>query len=82
MQLSEDLQLNKKTINHEKEQKIGQVINRSIVYNFTNHRKKTTMVVIFSCRPLLNILINRDHQRDLPTIWKTRLLQANPYDER
>ena len=33
-------------------------------------------MVDFSCRPFPNILEYRDHQRDLPTIWKTRLFQT------
>ena len=40
------------------------VINNPIIYryfkDFTNHRKKTNRVVLFSCRP--NILKSRDHQ--------------------
>ena len=35
------------------------VINNSIIYkflkDFTNHRKKTNKVVVFSCRPFLKI---------------------------
>ena len=40
----------------------------------TNHRKKTNRAVVFSCRPFPDILKYWDHWRDLPTIWKTRLL--------
>ena len=54
-------------------------INNPIIYkffkDFTNHKKKTNRVVLFSCRPFLNIFKYRDHQWNLPTIWKTRLLQ-------
>ena len=32
--------------------------------------------VVFSSRHFPNILKNRDHQRNLPTIWKIRLLQT------
>ena len=57
-----------------------QVINNLIIYkffkDFTNHKKKTNRVVAFSCRPSSNIFKYRDHQWDLPTIWKTRLLQT------
>ena len=42
------------------------VTNNPIIYkffkDFTNHRKKTNMAVIFSCRPFPNILKYRDHQ--------------------
>ena len=41
---------------------------------FTNHTKKTNRVVVFSCRTFPNILKYRDHQWNLPTIWKTRIL--------
>ena len=44
--------------------------------DFTNHRKKTNRVVVLSSRPFPNILKDRDHQRNLPTIWKTRLLET------
>ena len=53
------------------------VINNSIIYkffkDFTNHRMKTNRVVVFSSRPFPNILKYRNHKRDLPIIWKTRL---------
>ena len=29
--------------------------------NFTNHRKKNKRAVVFSCRPIPNILKYRDH---------------------
>ena len=57
-----------------------QKINNPIIYkffkDFTNHWKKTNKVVIFSCRPFPNILKYRDHQWNLPRIWKTRLLET------
>ena len=43
---------------------------------FTNHRKKTNRAIVFSCKPFPNILKYRDHQWDLPKIWKARLLQT------
>ena len=43
--------------------------------DFANHRKKTNRVAVLSCKPFPNILKYRDHEWDLPTIWKTRLLQ-------
>ena len=53
-------------------------INNPIIYKlskvFTNHTKKTNRVVVFSCRTFPNILKYRDHQWNLPTIWKTRIL--------
>ena len=55
------------------------VINNPIIYKFikdlTNQRKKTSRVVVFSCRPFPNIPKYRDHRRNLPTIWKTRLIK-------
>ena len=42
--------------------------------SFINHRKKTNKTVVCSCRPFPNILKYWDHQWNLPTIWKTRLL--------
>ena len=41
--------------------------------NFTNHRKKTNRVAVFSSRPFPNILKYRDQWWNLPLIWKTRL---------
>ena len=42
------------------------VINNHVIYkffkDFTNHRKKTKMVVVFGCRPFPNILKCRDYQ--------------------
>ena len=56
------------------------VIKNSINYKFfkgfTNHWKKTNRMVVFGCRTFSNILKYRDHQRDFPTIWKTRLIQT------
>ena len=43
---------------------------------FTNHRKKTNRMVVFSCRPYPSILKYRKHWWNLPTIWKTRLLKT------
>ena len=45
--------------------------------DFTNHRKKTNRMVIFSSRPFPNILKYWDHQCDFPSIWKTRLFQTH-----
>ena len=57
-----------------------QVINSSIIYkffkDFTNHRKKTNRAVVFSCRHFPMILKYRNHRRNLPSIWKARLLQT------
>ena len=59
------------------------MINNSIIYkffkDFTNHRKNTNRAVVFSRRPFPNILKYRDHQWDLPTIWKTRLYGTRLY---
>ena len=38
---------------------------------------KAYRVVVFSCRPLPNILKYRDHRWELPTIWKKRFLQTH-----
>ena len=51
------------------------IYNNHIFKEFTNHRKKTNMAVVFSCRPFPNILKYGDHWWNLPTIWKTRLLE-------
>ena len=52
-----------------------------IIYNFfrdvTNHRKKTNRAVVFSSRPLTNILKYRNHRWNLPTIWKTIFLPTH-----
>ena len=42
---------------------------------WTQHRKKSNSVVVSSCRPFLKILKYKDHHWNLPTIWKTSLLQ-------
>ena len=56
-----------------------EVINNSIIYklfkDFTNHRKKTNRVVVFSSRPFSNILKYREYWWNL-TIWKIRLLKT------
>ena len=44
--------------------------------DFTNFTKKTNRAVVFSGRPFPNILKYRDHQRNLRTIWKTKLFQT------
>ena len=44
--------------------------------DFNNHRKKTNRAVVFSCRSFPNILKKSDYRWDLPTAWKTRLLQT------
>ena len=36
--------------------------------DFNNHREKTKQVVVFSCRPLPNILKYRNHQQNLTAI--------------
>ena len=50
------------------------MIKSHIIYqfykNFTNHRKEANRVVVFSSRHFPNILNYKDHQRDLPIIWK------------
>ena len=57
------------------------VINNPIIYNFfkdfTNHRKKTNRALIFSCRPFPNILKYKNHQLNIPAIWKIRLLKTH-----
>ena len=58
------------------------MINDSIIYkffkDFTNHRKETNMVVVFSCRLFPNILKYRyHHQWNLPAIWKTSICVTN-----
>ena len=54
------------------------VINKPVIYkffkDFTNHRKKSSRAVVFSCRPFPDILKIKDYGWDLPTIWKTRIL--------
>ena len=61
-----------------------QMINNRIIYkflkDFTNHRKKTNMAMVFSCRPFPNIFKCRDHGWDFPTIWKTSFLQTHNED--
>ena len=42
----------------------------------TNHKKKTNRTVVFSHRPLPNILKYWDRRWDHPTIWKIRLLET------
>ena len=37
---------------------------------------KTNKAVVFSCRPFIKILKCREHWCNLPSIWKTRILQA------
>ena len=57
------------------------VINNPIIYklfqDFTNHRKRTNRVVLFSCRLFPNIVKYRDLCWELPTISKTRLPQIH-----
>ena len=56
----------------------SKLINYKFFKDFTNHRKKANWTVVFSHRPLPNILKYRDHRFDLPiTIWKTRFLQTH-----
>ena len=45
--------------------------------DFTNNRKKTNGVIVFSSRPFPNILKYRNNQWDLLTFWKIRLLQTH-----
>ena len=45
--------------------------------NLLTTAKKTNWMVVFCCRPFPNILTYRDNQWNLPTIWKTRLLQTH-----
>ena len=56
------------------------VVNNPIAYkffkDFINYRKKTNWAVVFSCRTFLNILKYRQHQWNLLSIWKTRLLET------
>ena len=58
-------------------EKINKLIICNFFKDFTNHRKKTKKVVVFNCRSLSNIPKYRNHIRNLPTIWKTRLLQTH-----
>ena len=53
--------------------KIGYPIIYKFFKDFSNHSKKTNRVVAFSSKPFQNIFKYRDHQWDLPKIWKTRL---------
>ena len=52
----------------------------TILYKFfkdlNNYRKMTNRAVVFSSRPFPNTLY-KDHQWELPTIWKTRLFQKH-----
>ena len=43
---------------------------RWVFKDFTNHRKKSNRIVVFSSRPFPSILKYWDHQWDLPKIWK------------
>ena len=45
--------------------------------DFTNPRKKTNRMVVFSSRPSPTFFKYREHQWDLSTIWKTWLFQAH-----
>ena len=49
----------------------------SFLKDFVDHRKKTKRTVIFSCRPLDNILEDRDRRWNIQTIWKTRFLETH-----
>ena len=49
----------------------------SFLKDFINHRKKTKRIVIFSWRPLDNILEDRDRRWNIQTIWKTRFLETH-----
>ena len=51
------------------------MINNPIIYKFFRDLF-SERVVGFSCRPFPNILKYREHQWNLPTIWKTRALQT------
>ena len=55
------------------------MIKNLIIYkffkDFNNQRKTTKRMLLFSSRPLNNILKYGDHGWNLPTIWQTRLLQ-------
>ena len=55
------------------------MINNLIIHksfkDFTNHRKNTNRAVFFSCRLFPNILVYRDHQWNLSTIWKKESLR-------
>ena len=59
---------------------VFKVINKPVIYkfveDFSSRRKNTNRVVVFSCRPFLNILKYRNPRGDLPTIWKTRFFQT------
>ena len=48
-----------------------------INYDWPNRRKNTNKVQFFTCGPFSNIIKYRDHKWDLPTIYKTRFLQAH-----
>ena len=45
--------------------------------DFANQKKKINKAVALSCICSPNIVKYRDHQRNLPKIWKTRLLQTH-----
>ena len=57
------------------------VINNPIIYkffkDFINHRKMTNRAVAFSSRPFPEIFKYRDHEWDLPTVWKIRLFKTH-----
>ena len=78
IQLWEDLQLLEKTKTILEIRNLGhqQFYYLQVFKYYTEHRKRTNRMVVFSFRPFLNILKYRDHQWNLPTIWKTRLLQT------
>ena len=44
---------------------------------FNIHKWETNKTVVFSHRPLPNILKYRDHRWDLPAVWATRFLQMH-----
>ena len=57
------------------------MINNPIIYKFfnefTNHRKKTNKVMVFSSRPFSIIFKDKDHWWGPPAIWKRRPFQTH-----
>ena len=64
-----------KTILEIRKKKIFLVDQQTYQQDFTNHRKKTNRVVVFSRTLSPNILKHSEHQWDLPIIWKTDSLR-------
>ena len=57
------------------------VVNNPIIYkffkDFTNRKKKSNRVVVFSSKPFPTFLRYRDHWWNLLTIWKNKIFQID-----